>query len=128
MGTKIGRNLQRFRVFPPTFPQLYSADQDHGGDADAGARHQDVRRRRPEDPRARRPGTDVRAAECLPRRGFGPPARLTPFLCPLLVQLSSLEAAACPVLLDVLLQNQPEGVELSVSEVSRSTSWRGVAE
>lgn len=57
-----------------------------------------------------------------------PPARLTPFLCPLLVQLSSLEAAACPVLLDVLLQNQPEGVELSVSEVSRSTSWRGVAE
>uniref|UniRef100_G3Q533 Large ribosomal subunit protein mL48 n=1 Tax=Gasterosteus aculeatus aculeatus TaxID=481459 RepID=G3Q533_GASAC len=32
------------------------------------------------------------------------------------VQLSSLEAAACPVLLDVLLQNQPEGVELSVSE------------
>ncbi|KAM8900600.1 large ribosomal subunit protein mL48 [Spinachia spinachia] len=32
------------------------------------------------------------------------------------VQLSSLDATACPVLLDVLLQNQPEGVELCVSQ------------
>ncbi|XP_034412850.1 39S ribosomal protein L48, mitochondrial [Cyclopterus lumpus] len=32
------------------------------------------------------------------------------------VQLSSLNAAACPVFIDVLLKNQPEGVQLSVTE------------
>ncbi|XP_075948348.1 large ribosomal subunit protein mL48-like [Anarhichas minor] len=32
------------------------------------------------------------------------------------VQLSSLNATACPVLIDVLLKNQPEGVQLSVQE------------
>ncbi|XP_069564171.1 large ribosomal subunit protein mL48 isoform X1 [Brachyistius frenatus] len=32
------------------------------------------------------------------------------------VQLSSLDATLCPVFMDVLLQNQPEGVQLSVKE------------
>lgn len=32
------------------------------------------------------------------------------------VQLSSLNAALCPVFMDVLLKNQPEGVQLSVKE------------
>lgn len=32
-------------------------------------------------------------------------------------QLSSLEATLCPIFLDLLLQNQPEGLQLSVTEV-----------
>ncbi|CAF97005.1 unnamed protein product, partial [Tetraodon nigroviridis] len=32
------------------------------------------------------------------------------------VQLSSLDAALCPVFLDVVLKNQPEGVKLAVKE------------
>lgn len=34
------------------------------------------------------------------------------------LQLSSLDAALCPVFLDVVLKNQPEGVKLAVKEVS----------
>ncbi len=36
----------------------------------------------------------------------------------LFVQLSSLNTTLCPVFMDVLLKNQPEGVQLSVKEVS----------
>ncbi|XP_056298362.1 39S ribosomal protein L48, mitochondrial-like [Pseudoliparis swirei] len=32
------------------------------------------------------------------------------------IQLSSLDSAACPVFIDVLTKNQPEGVQLSVKE------------
>ncbi|XP_072314890.1 large ribosomal subunit protein mL48 isoform X2 [Eucyclogobius newberryi] len=37
-----------------------------------------------------------------------------------IVQVSSLNASLCPVLLDILLKNQPEGVQLSVREHSEA--------
>lgn len=36
----------------------------------------------------------------------------------LFLQLSSLDAALCPIFLNAVLKNQPEGVKLAVKEVS----------
>lgn len=43
---------------------------------------------------------------------------VSPDVLYLFLQLSSLDAALCPVFLEAVLKNQPEGVKLAVKEVS----------
>lgn len=92
--------------------QLCVAHQEHRGHGNAGPRHQNVRGRCPQDTRASHPGEAV-VSTLNVALSFA-----TPDLFYLFLQLSSLNAALCPVFMDVVLKNQPEGVKLVVNEVS----------
>lgn len=92
--------------------QLCVAHQERRGHGNAGPRHQNVRGRCPQDTRASRPG-EALVSTLNMSLSFA-----TPDLFYLFLQLSSLDAALCPVFMDVVLKNQPEGVKLVVNEVS----------